>query len=214
MGANIAASRFDGGRLRAIETDPYRIPFDDCSFDAVVSNQVMEHVQNKIEVFAEIDRVLKPGGVAVHVFPSRWSPLEHHILVPFASWMSPVPFWWLRLWAALGVRNKFQRGMSARAVAEKNVAFCANGICYWSRGRYERLSREVTWQSAFYIDHAGGGVAKMARRLHIPPLLVALFHGELMVVHKQVQQWVTMPPTVAKLDVGVPEQVAPMVPLA
>ena|SRR5438046_716772 len=48
--------------LKAIESSPYRLPFADDSFDAVVSTSVMEHAQNKPQAFREIHRVLKRGG--------------------------------------------------------------------------------------------------------------------------------------------------------
>lgn len=43
--------------------DGKRMPFPDCSFDACVSNFVLEHVSHPEEHFAEVARVLRPGGV-------------------------------------------------------------------------------------------------------------------------------------------------------
>lgn len=40
-----------------------KMPFEDNSFDACVSNFVLEHVSHPEEHFAEIARVLRPGGV-------------------------------------------------------------------------------------------------------------------------------------------------------
>lgn len=62
------------GHVRLIETAPYRIPFDDDFFDIVYSCQVFEHVQNDRDVLREIHRVLAPGGVSLHIFPSRYRP--------------------------------------------------------------------------------------------------------------------------------------------
>jgi SAM-dependent methyltransferase len=47
------------------------IPYDDNSFDVVVSANVLEHVQDPDAVFAEIHRVLKPGGFFVFQTPNR-----------------------------------------------------------------------------------------------------------------------------------------------
>lgn len=38
------------------------LPFDNCAFDAVISNCVINHAKSKNNVFSEISRVLKKGG--------------------------------------------------------------------------------------------------------------------------------------------------------
>lgn len=61
-----------------------RIPFPDASFDLVVNNQVMEHVEDLDAVLREIHRVLKPGGAVLSLFPSRDVWREGHIGIPFS----------------------------------------------------------------------------------------------------------------------------------
>lgn len=51
--------------------DCYSTHFADGSFDAVVSTDVIEHVQDPDRFLAEIRRVLKPGGIAVISTPIR-----------------------------------------------------------------------------------------------------------------------------------------------
>lgn len=46
--------------------DMQALPFADASFDAVISDQVIEHLENPIKAVDESFRVLKPGGVAIH----------------------------------------------------------------------------------------------------------------------------------------------------
>jgi SAM-dependent methyltransferase len=58
------------------------IPFPPATFDAVVANQVFEHVENLEEVLQEIHRVLKPGGLLISLFPSLESIREGHCGVP------------------------------------------------------------------------------------------------------------------------------------
>jgi SAM-dependent methyltransferase len=60
-----------------------RIPFDDASFDVVLSNQVFEHVPSLDTVLAEIARVLIPSGVVLSLFPDRSVWREGHCGVPF-----------------------------------------------------------------------------------------------------------------------------------
>ena len=52
-------------------------PFSDNTFDLVVAFDVLEHIHkdNLLQFFAEIKRVLKPGGVFVACFPNGDSPL-------------------------------------------------------------------------------------------------------------------------------------------
>ncbi len=55
------------------------LPFADRTFDAVLSFDVLEHVQSPRVTLAECHRVLKPGGYLCLVFPSYWQPIEHHL---------------------------------------------------------------------------------------------------------------------------------------
>ena len=71
-----------GELLRPIPSGAYRIPFEDSEFDYVISSQVLEHVIDYPGTFAEILRILKPGGVSLHVFPPRHVPIEPHVFVP------------------------------------------------------------------------------------------------------------------------------------
>lgn len=57
-------------------------PFDDESVDVVVSHQVIEHVFDFTQFCAENERVLRPGGFAIHVFPTRHTLIELHMLLP------------------------------------------------------------------------------------------------------------------------------------
>jgi SAM-dependent methyltransferase len=58
-------------------------PFEDESVDIVVSHQVIEHVFDFTQFCAESERVLRPGGFALHVFPTRHTIIELHMLLPF-----------------------------------------------------------------------------------------------------------------------------------
>jgi len=45
------------------------IPVEDCRFDAVLLNQVMEHLPKPMSVLVELKRVLKPGGLMICTAP-------------------------------------------------------------------------------------------------------------------------------------------------
>jgi len=55
------------------------LPFDDDSFDFIFSYDVFEHVQNVAEVLKECQRVLKPNGQLLVVFPPFYNPLASHL---------------------------------------------------------------------------------------------------------------------------------------
>jgi arsenite methyltransferase len=50
------------GNVRIVEGSAERLPFDDASFDVVISNGVIDLIPDKDAVFSEITRVLRPGG--------------------------------------------------------------------------------------------------------------------------------------------------------
>src|SRR5215471_7819128 len=122
-----ARALHEQGRLRPIPK-PYRLPFEDATFDIVISDQVFEHVLDYSQAIDELCRVTRPGGVFLHAFPSRYRPIEGHIYVPFTSLFRPR--WWLWLWALLGVRNEFQKGLSLAEVVEWNAHFLEHGTNY------------------------------------------------------------------------------------
>ncbi len=54
------------------------LPYANGSFDAVLSHEVIEHVQDDGAAAREIVRVLRPGGRLVLFCPNRWYPVETH----------------------------------------------------------------------------------------------------------------------------------------
>ncbi len=54
-----------------------RFPFDDASFDIVVSEQLLEHLQRPERAIAEVGRVLRPGGLAVIGVPTFPPGISH-----------------------------------------------------------------------------------------------------------------------------------------
>ena len=72
----VPLERFPGVEAH-LSPDPIRLPFDDNSFDTVLSCGVLEHVENPDGSLEEIRRVLKPGGTFfVTNLPNRHSYTE------------------------------------------------------------------------------------------------------------------------------------------
>src|SRR6478609_3547141 len=78
-----------------------KVPFPDEYFDLVISDQVLEHVSEQEKAFREIYRVLKAGGVSVHVFPAKWQVVEPHMHVPFGGLIKLYSYYYF--WALLGI---------------------------------------------------------------------------------------------------------------
>lgn len=58
----------DEGRV----SDAGAIPYDDAMFDVVFSDNVLEHLDDPVEVFKEVARVLKPGALFLFKTPNKW----------------------------------------------------------------------------------------------------------------------------------------------
>jgi SAM-dependent methyltransferase len=70
----LAANPLLGERLvHDLNLEP-RLPFEDQRFDAVVCTVSVEYLTRPFEVFAEVRRVLRPGGRFIVTFSNRWFP--------------------------------------------------------------------------------------------------------------------------------------------
>ena len=98
-----------------------KIPYDDESFDVVVSDNVLEHLDHPDLVFREVCRVLRPGGVFLAKTPNRW----HYVAI--GASITPHAF--------------HRRFNAARGRAEEDTfptRYRAN-----SRGQLERIARNA-----------------------------------------------------------------------
>ncbi len=162
--------------LRPIPFDPYRLPFDDATFDVVISDMVLEHVMDYPTTLREIHRVLKPGGAFLHLFAPRYSPLEPHVYVPLATMVQSR--WWLKAWALLGVRNEFQKRMTAAEATAANLKFLKSRTNYLPKRELKRLFAQhytdVRFVEDAFLKNSARGrkVYPLAKRL---PILTRLY---------------------------------------
>ena len=86
--ANSAADAASADNCRFEWSPDGRLPFADCSFDAVLSTDTFEHVMDLDLAFSEIARVLRPGGSLLSRFgPLFYSPHGYHLY-----WACQVPY--------------------------------------------------------------------------------------------------------------------------
>lgn len=55
--------------LADVKADICNLPFQDCSFDFILCNHVLEHIPDDTKAMQEIYRILKPGGTAILQIP-------------------------------------------------------------------------------------------------------------------------------------------------
>ena len=61
--------------LKDINVDP-GLPFEDESFDAVVITVSVQYLTQPVDVFSEVSRILRPGGVFIVTFSNRCFPTK------------------------------------------------------------------------------------------------------------------------------------------
>lgn len=165
------------------------IPFPDASFDFIYSYSVFEHVMEPELALRELYRVLKPGGVSLHNFPSRWRPIEPHIFVPFGGvFRSEVYFYF---WALIGIRNGFQKGLSAHETTRRNHVYGQTGINYPSGGEIDRMVSaifdHVDYAEVAFLKHSPGRSKMLFGPVRLVPWLIHLFrffHTRVVLLHK------------------------------
>lgn len=154
-----------------------KIPFANNSFDFVFSDQVLEHVQDHQSAFAEISRVLKPGGVSLHIFPAKWRPLEAHEYIPLGGVFQN--YWWCLLWAYLGIRNEFKTHTDYRQAAAMMHQFLKTSTKYLSGSELIALAEKEFTGAQFVekslLKNAFGRARKIFPLVKIFPILPGLY---------------------------------------
>jgi SAM-dependent methyltransferase len=76
VGTDLLGDHLRGNPLlaSAVVADAQSLPFASDSFDLVTANMVLEHLAAPARVFAEVARVLRPGGRFIFVTPNRTHP--------------------------------------------------------------------------------------------------------------------------------------------
>lgn len=137
----------------------YSIPFSDQTFDLVVSNQVLEHVEDLNFTLNEIYRVLKPNGKLLALFPSAEVIREGHCGIPFAHWFSEDSIFrypYIRILRGLGLGN-FTTGKSCRQWTLDFMEWLDKYTVYRSypdiKQSFRKADMKIKHQEADYINY-------------------------------------------------------------
>lgn len=164
-------------RVRQIEQETYRIPFENDRFDFVFSDQVLEHVQDHARAFAEMNRVMKPGAIGLHIFPSKLKPTEGHVFVPLGGLIQNR--YWLTLWALLGIRNSFQKARGFREVVDLNFKYLRDGTNYLSKAEIIAAASahfdDLAFAEKHIIKHTYGGAHRIYPLVKLAPFIASLY---------------------------------------
>jgi SAM-dependent methyltransferase len=166
---------------RILQLNGNIIPVADSSFDCVLSNQVFEHVENLDRVLTEINRVLKPGGVLLSLFPSVGVIREGHCGVPMAHWFSRsrVGYYWLLAGRAIGL-GYFKENKTRRQWAH-DFRDWLNSYCFY------RTKKEIFnsyYSHGFDVRQRERDVIRMRRLPLLSPWMFRALAGMVLESHK------------------------------
>jgi len=144
----------DWGRRISLLAPSASWPYPAAHFNAIVSNQVLEHVADHSAFFSEIKRTLAPGGFSAHLFPLKNCFLEGHTWVPFAHRIKnhDTAVAYLRLMHRLGFGRLDAEGRLSRqghANAENQADWVIRFVNYRSKNDFLSLTRSVGLRASF-----------------------------------------------------------------
>jgi SAM-dependent methyltransferase len=177
-----AASEFAAGRgvpadFRLAKTE--LLPFEDDSIDAVLSFEVMEHVQDVRASLAECRRVLKPGGRLFVVFPGYYQPTGHHLTM-VTRFPGVQYFFSARTLLRAYCEILDERGRSADWYRRRSV-----DLQPWERGnaingttlaQFRRYIRDTHWITLHHIRKPIGSIGRNASKSKVLKATSLLFY--------------------------------------
>jgi SAM-dependent methyltransferase len=172
-------------KSRVLQGDIEDLPHTSGSFDAVLLNEVLEHVPDQHRGLDEVHRVLRPGGLLFVFSPNRRFPFETHGViskrtgrslphyVPFIPWL-PLSFG--QRWFHYPARN-YWPGELCKLVQGHDFRLVTRN---WVWQTFENISgNQPRW-----IRRAAGPLRMMARILERVPLVRTLASSQFLLFEK------------------------------
>ena len=134
--------------------DGKTLPFEDNSFDAILTSEVFEHVFNLEDIVKELNRVLKPEGKILITCPFVWN--EHEVPIDFGRYTS------------FGMKALLERNNFEVLAVDKSSTYIETitqmWLTYWHNHIFHRtrpFGRIVQPTISFIINVFGLGISKI-----------------------------------------------------
>lgn len=144
------------------------LPFEDASFDQVITFNTLEHIYDDTGALAELARVLKPGGticiMVPFLYPVHGHPDDYH---------RHTPSWWRETLAGLGFRKAdvlpmiFGRTTAAQIIGGRGDRVLRPIKLWLAASRDILLARLLFWGKTQYSGRRGARVWASASGLYI-----------------------------------------------
>jgi len=134
--------------IHDLNRDP-RLPFSDSSFDAAINTVSVDYLTRPLEVFREVGRVLRPGGLFLVVFSNRMFPRKA-----------------VKVWREAGEEERVllvEDFFRAAVIFEKTRVFVSKGLPRPKDDKYAGLALPSDPVYAVYADKLGGDPRRRAR---------------------------------------------------
>ncbi len=197
-----------GLHVRTEPADAERLPFADESFDLVLGHAVLHHIPDLPRAFAELERVLAPGGTLLFAGePSRYGDRLANIPKRFATTVAPL--WRRALGAARapgadggeadeslegvvdvhafapGELSRMARGAGLQEVRVSGEELLANWFGWTNRTlEATAVPEDVPWAWRLYAYRGYLLLQELDRRLLESRLPPAIFYNLMLAAHK------------------------------
>ena len=163
-----------------------------CCCSCCVTNEKLKLASSFYsETISEISRILKPGGFCLHIFPARYKLIEPHVYVPLSTVIRSYP--WLYIWAAVGIRNEHQNGLSVRDTVDRNKNYLRTHTNYLPKRRirqyFGEFFREVDFCERLFLKNSARGsrVYTLSKFLPFIPALYSTIRSRVVFASKHVK---------------------------
>ena len=154
---DLAVSSYKGTQMFPVrDYDGHHLPLADASSDILFSSNVLEHIAHIREFQAELLRVLKPDGVALHILPTAawrlWTTACH-----YPGMVKLAVAGRTEVGGSVPTSQSCERSSVASRIVKHivprrhgEVGNAMTELYYFSRHRWTRLFEETGWRVAAY----------------------------------------------------------------